>query len=184
MIYISLFWEFLKAGLFAFGGAYGAVPLFRDAVVSNGWMTEEMFTNVVAISESTPGPIMLNMATYVGNVKAGVLGAAAATLGVVLPSFIIILLVTAFLRSWLKKRQVQNVLQGIRPCIMGVILATGTYMALSAVLSGTDHTVDIIAAAIMVISAALFIGFKKVTGKEISPIAVIAVSAVLGAVMY
>ena len=183
MIYLTLFWEFLKAGLFAFGGAYGAVPLFRDAAVSNGWMTEEMFANVVAISESTPGPIMLNMATYVGNVQGGLLGAVAATLGVALPSFVIILLVTAFLRAWLKNRRVQNVLRGIRPCVMGVILATGAYMAVTAVFPGSGGA-DITAAVIALVAAAAPVAYKKLAGSEMSPIAVIVLAAVLGVALY
>lgn len=89
MIYLTLFLEFLKIGAFSFGGAYGAIPLIKETVISHGWLNEEMFANIIAVSESTPGPIMVNTATYIGNVQGGILGAALATLGVVLPSWVL-----------------------------------------------------------------------------------------------
>ena len=95
MIYLELFAGFLKVGCFAFGGAYGAIPLIRDVVLSYGWLNDDMMTYMIAVSESTPGPIMVNLATYVGSSQGGFLGAVIATAAVVLPSFLIILLVTA-----------------------------------------------------------------------------------------
>ena len=97
MIYLELLLGFLRVGCFSFGGAYAAIPLIRDVVLSYGWLSDEMVTDMIAVSESTPGPIMVNMATYVGSTQAGVSGAAVATLAVVLPSFIVILLVMALL---------------------------------------------------------------------------------------
>ena len=102
MIYLDLFLGFLKVGLFAFGGAYGAIPLIRDVVLSYGWLSDEALSYMIAVSESTPGPIMVNLATYVGSAEAGFLGALVATLAVVLPSFMIILLITALLKMHLK----------------------------------------------------------------------------------
>ena len=101
MIYLDLFLGFLRVGLFAFGGAYGAIPLIRDVVLSYGWLSDEALTYMIAVSESTPGPIMVNLATYVGSSQAGFLGAVIATLAVVLPSFIIILLVMIALKNLL-----------------------------------------------------------------------------------
>ena len=103
MIYWDLLIGFLKVGLFAFGGAYGAIPLIRDVVLAYGWLDDEMLTYMIAVSESTPGPIMVNLATYVGSAKAGLPGALIATAAVVLPSFIIILLIMALLKRLLKK---------------------------------------------------------------------------------
>ena len=128
MIYLDLFLGFLKVGCFAFGGAYGAIPLIRDVVMSYGWLDDEMLTYMIAVSESTPGPIMVNLATYVGSSQAGFLGAVVATLAVVLPSFLIILLVTALLKTALKNKYVQAVLRGLKPCVIGIVLATGIYM--------------------------------------------------------
>ena len=96
---LELFWGFLKVGLFAFGGAYGAIPLIRDVVLSYGWLNDEMLTYMIAVSESTPGPIMVNLATYIGSSQAGLPGALIATSAVVLPSFSIILLITAVLKN-------------------------------------------------------------------------------------
>lgn len=110
MIYVDLFLGFLRVGCFAFGGAYGAIPLIRDVVLSYGWLTEEALTYMIAVSESTPGPIMVNLATYVGSTQAGLTGAAVATLAVVLPSFLIILLVTTLLKNFLDNPYVQAVL--------------------------------------------------------------------------
>lgn len=182
MIYLKLFFSFIKIGLFAFGGAYGAIPLIHDVVMSNDWLNEEMFSNIVAISETTPGPIMVNMATYIGSKQAGILGAILATLGVVLPSFIILLLITIVFQSALKKKNVQAVLKGIKPCLMGVILATGVYMAVSDIFytDNMDCTAFIIFAVLIAIS---YIN-KKFRKKEISPIMLIICAAILGGILY
>ena len=128
MIYWDLLLGFLKVGCFSFGGAYGAIPLIRDIVLSYGWLNEEVLTDMIAVSESTPGPIMVNLATYVGSSQAELPGSLVATLAVVLPSFIIILLVTALLKTVLKNPYVQAVLRGLKPCMIGIILATGVCM--------------------------------------------------------
>ena len=99
---IDLFLSFAKIGLFTFGGGYAMISLIRDVVLSYGWLDDEMLTYMIAVSESTPGPIMVNLATYVGSTRAGLPGALVAVLTVTLPSFIVILLVTAFLKTALK----------------------------------------------------------------------------------
>lgn len=185
MIYLKLFWEFLKVGLFAFGGAYGAIPIIQQSVLSQEWVDEGMFANIVAISESTPGPIMVNAATYIGKMQGGVLGSIFATAGVVLPSFVIILLVTSLFTKFLKKKPVQATLRGIKPCIMGVILATGVYMAFTAILGSVQGIsfdwVALMILAVLILSASLYQRFRK---KELSPILLIVISAILGAVLY
>ncbi|MCD8036868.1 MAG: chromate transporter [Clostridiales bacterium] len=185
MIYLSLFWEFLKIGLFTFGGGYGSIPLIRESVLSQGWMNEEMLTNMVALSESTPGPIMVNAATYVGASQAGILGAAAATLGVILPAFIIVLLVAVLLGKMLKHKYVQAVLEGIKPCLMGVILATGVYMALTAVLGDMDSIAFNLPALIILAALVLLsVGYSLIRKKEFSPILLIIISAVFGIIVF
>ena len=185
MIYISLFWEFLKIGLFTFGGAYGAIPLIRQCVLTQGWMSEEMFSNILAISESTPGPIMVNSATYIGASQGGILGAAVATLGVVLPSFVIILLIARLFAKGIKHPTVQAILKGVKPCIMGVILATGFLMALG-ILTGIpgNVTFDFPSALLLAILVALSILYAKVRKKTLSPILLIVLSALLGIILY
>ncbi len=185
MIYFDLLLGFLKVGFFAFGGAYGAIPLIRDVVLSYGWMDEEMLAYMIAVSESTPGPIMVNLATYVGNTQAGLPGAILATLAVVMPSFIIILLVMAVLKAALKNRYVQAVLKGLKPCIIGIILATGLYMILHNCL-GTVRNVQADATAVIltVILAAVYYFPAKMKKKGLSPIMLIGISAVLGIAVY
>ena len=99
MIYLKLFLEFLKIGAFSFGGGYGMISLIRDTVISNGWLTENQLMNFIAVSESTPGPLAINMATFIGSSQGGILGALSATFGVVLPSFVIILIISLILKN-------------------------------------------------------------------------------------
>ena len=137
MIYLDLLLGFLKVGLFAFGGAYSAIPLIRDVVLSYGWLTDETLAYMIAVSESTPGPIMVNLATYVGSHQAGFVGSLIATTAVVLPSFFIILLVMNIMKSAVKNKYVQATLRGLKPCVIGVILATGVFMILNGCFSLT-----------------------------------------------
>lgn len=180
----QLFLGFLKVGCFSFGGAYAAIPLIRDVVVSYGWIGDEMLSYMIAVSESTPGPIMVNLATYVGAQQAGFWGAVTATFAVVLPSFIIILLVTALLTKILKNRYVQAALRGIKPCMVGIILATGCWMTLKNFFPGAGAGFDLKAALLTVVLAAAYFGGRKVLKKGLSPIMLIVVSAVLGVVAY
>lgn len=184
MIYLNLFFGFLRVGCFAFGGAYGAIPLIRDVVLSYGWLTDETLTYMIAVSESTPGPIMVNLATYVGSNQGGLLGAIIATLAVVLPSFFVILLLMVALKTLLKNKYVQAILRGLKPCIIGIILATGVYMTVNHVVSLEGATISIQAAIITAILAAVMFGSKPILKKKISPIVLIVVSACLGLVVY
>ena len=185
MICIDLFLGFLKVGCFAFGGAYGAIPLIRDVVMSYGWLSDEMLTYMIAVSESTPGPIMVNLATYVGSSQAGFLGAVVGTLAVVLPSFLIILLVTASLKTALKNKYVQAVLRGLKPCVIGIVLATGIYMVLKNCF-GTVAALkmNLQAMIITALLAASLFRYKKFAKKKLSPIILIIISAAAGVVVY
>lgn len=185
MIYLDLFLGFLKVGCFAFGGAYGAIPLIRDVVMSYGWLSDEMLTYMIAVSESTPGPIMVNLATYIGSNQAGFLGAVIATLAVVLPSFLIILLVTALLKTALKNKYVQAVLRGLKPCVIGIVLATGIYMVLSNCFGAiTAIKADIQAIILTAILVASMFGYKHFAKKRLSPILLIVISAIAGIAVY
>jgi len=185
MIYLDLFLGFLKVGCFAFGGAYGAIPLIRDVVMSYGWLNDEMLTYMIAVSESTPGPIMVNLATYIGSSQAGILGAVIATLAVVLPSFLIILLVTALLKTALKNKYVQAILRGLKPCVIGIVLATGIYMVLGNCF-GTISAITINMQAIIITAllAASMFGYKHFAKKKLSPIGLILLSAIFGIIIF
>jgi len=185
MIYLNLLLGFLKVGCFAFGGAYGAIPLIRDVVLSYGWLNDESLTYMIAVSESTPGPIMVNLATYIGSSQAGFLGAVIATLAVVLPSFLIILLVTAFLKTALKNKYVQAVLRGLKPCVIGIVLATGIYMVLGNCLGSLSAIkVNMQAIIITAILVASMLGYKHITKKKPSPILLIVISAAAGIIVW
>lgn len=182
MIYLKLFLEFSKIGLFAFGGAYGSIAVIKDAVVENGWASEAMLMNLIAFSETTPGPIMINIAGYIGGQQAGLAGMACATLGVVLPSFLIVLGIAAVLRDWIKKGPVQAVLRGVKPCLVGVILATGLHMVLEALAAeggGLDWVACLIAAVLMLAEG---VGQRKKAA--LSPVMMIALAGACGGILY
>ena len=184
MTLLELFLGFLKVGCFAFGGAYAAIPLIRDVVLSYGWMEDEALTYMIAVSESTPGPIMVNLATYVGSSQAGILGALIATLAVVLPSFIIILLVTAFLKTILKNPYVQAVLGGLKPCVIGIILAMGAYMILKNGIVTEGNTLELRPLILTLVLGAVYFGSKKLWKGGLSPILLICISAAAGIIAY
>ncbi|HIX24946.1 MAG TPA: chromate transporter [Candidatus Lachnoclostridium avicola] len=185
MIYLELLFGFLRVGCFSFGGAYGAIPLIRDVVRSYGWLTDEMLTYMIAVSESTPGPIMVNLATYVGSQQAGILGAIIATAAVVLPSFIVILLITILLKALIKNRYVQAILSGIKPSIIGIILATGVYMTINNCISISGAvSVNFRSLLITAILMAVIYVTKKRTKRNLSSIRLIALSALFGIIIY
>lgn len=177
MIYWELLLGFLQVGLFSFGGAYGAIPLIREVVTSYGWLSDEALTHMIAVSESTPGPIMVNMATYVGSTQAGIPGAIIATTAVVLPAFCIILLVTAVMQSVMKHPKVQAVMDGLTPCIIGIILFTGGEMAIGQIADLRDLLVTAALALIL-------FGSSRLWKKKLSPIMLILIAAVMGGVVY
>ena len=184
MIWLDLFIGFLKVGLFSFGGAYGAIPLIRDVVIAYGWLEEDMLTYMIAVSESTPGPIMVNLATYVGRSQAGIAGALIATTAVVLPSFVIILLVMTLLRKLLKNPYVQAVLRGLKPCVIGMVLATGVYMIAQHCAGTPDGAVNVSATAMTSLLAGIYFGSRKLWKGGLSPIALIVLSALFGIIFY
>ena len=133
MIYLKLFITFLEIGLVSFGGGYGMIALIREKVLINNWLTESEFLNFVGIAESTPGPIAVNMATFVGSSQAGVLGSLVATIGVVLPSFIIILIIASIFKNLLKYEIVKSILDYIKPAIVGLIIGTGLLLFINTI---------------------------------------------------
>jgi len=183
MIYLKLFWEFFKVSCFTFGGAYGAIPLIRDMVLGNGWISEERLAYMIAVSESTPGPIIVNLATYIGSHQAGFFGSLVATVGVVLPAYLVIILIVSITQNTIKHTCVQAAVRGLKPCVIGIILAMGLYMALRNILPG-GLVLDIPALLITVLLAAAMLLAPKITKKTLSPIALICISAALGMIVY
>ena len=183
MIYLKLFWDFFRVSCFTFGGAYGAIPLIRDMVMGNGWISEERFAYMIAVSESTPGPIMVNMATYIGSDQTGFLGSLVATVGVVLPAYWVIVLIVSILGNVIKHKYVQAVLRGLKPCVIGIVLATGSYMLIRNCL-GEETALNPTALLITLLLAAITGIYRLVFKKSLSPIALICVSAVLGVILF
>ncbi len=185
MIFLELFLGFLKVGCFSFGGAYAAIPIIRDVVLSYGWLTDDMLSYMIAVSESTPGPIMVNLATYIGQSRGGLLGAAIATVTVVLPAFVIIILVVTVFDKLLKYKYVRAALDGIIPAVVGVITAVGAYMLAKALFGIPDgFSFGVKDAVIAIAVAAVAFPYKRVIKKKPSPIMLIVLSAVLGILIY
>lgn len=184
---LELFLTFLKIGAVSFGGGYGMISLVREEALSHGWLTSDEFINMIAVAESTPGPIAINMATFIGSNEYGILGSALATLGVVLPAFLIILTISALIKNFIKYKGVQAFLSGVQPCVVALILSTALTMLLSALL-GFEHIGDVPSiniVGIIVLPIIILISFlwKKLKNKKISPILLIVISAVLGMVL-
>lgn len=184
MIYLKLFLNFLMIGTLSFGGGYGMISLVRETVITNGWLSEDEFMNFIAVSESTPGPLGVNMATFIGSSQGGILGAFIATLGVVLPSFVIILMIAAVLKNLMKYSGVNAFLSGVRPCVVAMILATALSMTLTTLLGftslGAVINPDFRSLAVFIILGAVHFACKKFRKKAPSPIIMIVLSAVLG----
>ncbi|MCR5090131.1 MAG: chromate transporter [Oscillospiraceae bacterium] len=176
MILLRLFWEFFKTGLFSVGGGMATLPFLYRMGIKTGWFTETKLADMIAVSESTPGPIGVNMATYVGFETAGPLGALVATLGLICPSILIILVIARILKQFRENPTVDAVFYGIRPCSLALISAAGMLVARITFLS--DLTVrwkEVILAAVLLV---LTRGVKQ-TGK-LHPIVFIAASALAG----
>ena len=188
MIYLTLFLTFFEIGLFTFGGGYAMIALIREKVLAYGWLTEEELLNMIAVSESTPGPIAVNMATFVGSAEGGILGSLAATAGVVLPSFLIILLIAALMKSFLKFTGVRAFLYGVRPAITALISATAFTLLLSTLFGITTvwggFSPDVRGILILLILIVIALIFGKIKKKKPSPIIMLLLSAGLGMIFY
>lgn len=188
MIYLKLFLTFLKIGIVSFGGGYGMISLIRDDCLSNGWLTEDELLNFIAVAESTPGPIAVNIATFVGSSLGGAIGALLATLGVVLPSFVIILLVASVFTRLLKYAGVKATLEAIKPTIIALIIGTAVTMLLSLVFDiknvNSSLHVDYRAIVIFAVIVALSFFFGRLKKKAVSPIILIILSGTLGVLLY
>lgn len=188
MIYWELFLTFMKIGAVSFGGGYAMIPLIREECLTSGWLTEEAMMNFIAVAESTPGPISVNLATFVGASQAGFWGSLLATLGLVLPSFIIILIIASLIQNLMKFAGVQAALNGVKPVIIGLILATSVTMFLSTVMGVTTVNGGVAFNPWALVILAVIVGvsaiYQKWKGKKISPILLIIISAILGMAIY
>ena len=188
MLYLRLFWEFFKTGLFAVGGGMATLPFMYDISDKTGWFTHSMLADMVAVSESTPGPIGVNMATYVGFVTGGIPGAVIATVGLVTPSVIVILLIARVLKAFRENQYVDAGFYGLRPCSIGLIAAAGVLVVKLALFNtelyaSTGAIADLFNVKALILAAVLLAAtrcIKKLKG--LHPIVFILASAVIGIV--
>ena len=180
MIYLELFYTFFTIGLFTFGGGYAMLPLIQEKVIANGWLTMEEIVDFVAVSESTPGPFAVNIATYVGAETGGVLGAVCATLGVVLPSFIVILIVAKFYLRFKNSKAVSGVMYGLRSAVVGLMAAALFGMLPTVFFHDMAIAWKNILTPEFLCSAGIFGVMVVLALKKVSPIIIILCSAAVG----
>ena len=185
MLYLRLFFEFLKVGLFSVGGGLATLPFLREMANNTGWFTEADLADMIAVSESTPGPIGVNMATYVGFTVGGVPGAIVSTLGLITPSVVIILLIALFLKNFKDNKYVQGAFYGLRPTSTGLIAAAGLSVAylvfINPLFAETKSLLNLLDWKAVVLAAALIVLTRFIDQtKKLHPIVFIAASAVIG----
>ncbi len=187
MTLLMMFWEFFKTGLFAVGGGLATLPFLYRMAEKTGWFTAEDVGTMIAVSESTPGAIGVNMATYVGYMVDGILGAVIATLGLILPSIIIIVLISKILEQFKNSKTVKDAFYGFRPAATGLIAAAGIGVAKVALLN-EDKIGDISQVAEwfrfgpILVAVGVFLVMKQKRFKKIHPVAFIAISALIGVI--
>lgn len=189
MILLRLFWEFFKTGLFAVGGGMATLPFLYDMSTRTGWFTQAKLADMIAVSESTPGPIGVNMATYVGFETAGIPGAVTATLGLICPSIIIILIIARVLKQFRENKTVDAAFYGLRPCSVALIAAAGMLVAKITFLnpevltqgSGIAAYTGLVRWKAAALAAVLLVATRRIKPlKKLHPIVFIAASAVIG----
>ncbi len=186
MIFLKLFLTFFKIGAFTFGGGYAMLPFIIEEVLANEWMPLNEIIDFVAVGESTPGPFAINMATFIGNhqggvysVIGGIFGAFCATLGVVLPSFIIILIVAKCYDKFKNSTVVAGCMTGLKPAVIGFIGAAALSIAQTVFVPG-EFTIEILSSVDFYASAVIFLGALVLTFKKVHPIIIICISAIIG----
>lgn len=178
---LLLFWTFFKIGLFTIGGGYAMIPLIKQETIAKGWATAEQLMDYLAISEATPGPFAVNCATLIGFNQQGILGAICATLGVILPSFIILLIISIFLKNFAKNRFVKGALGGVKPVVIGLIVTVVFGLIWNGILGDLWHFDFFDWKALIIMSITFVLTRFKKTKK---PILLILIGACLGLVMY
>ncbi len=179
MIFLELFLTFFKIGAFTIGGGYAMLPLIQEEIIAKGWLLEAEIVNFIAVAESTPGPFAINISTYVGSEMGGILGSVCATLGVVLPSFIIILLVAHWYEQFKASKLVKGLMSGLRPAVIGLIGAAVLSIA-KTVFSGIELSTALFTNPQFWVSVGTTIVMGVLAFKKTHPIAIICMSAVIG----
>lgn len=184
MIYMKLFWAFFQIGLFSFGGGYAAVPLIQSQIVeTNGWLEMSQFADLITIAEMTPGPIAVNSATFVGQQIAGLPGAVVCTFGCILPSLVIVLLLSWLYMKFRNLKTVQGILTGLRPAIVAMIASAGLSLLTLALFNASPR--QILLSDFRIVEGVLFLVSLVLLRKyRLNPIAVIFGSGIAGTLVY
>ncbi|MBE6750139.1 MAG: chromate transporter [Ruminococcaceae bacterium] len=182
MIFWTLFIEFFKIGLFTIGGGYAMIPLVKEAVLNYNWLTESEFYDFIGICESTPGPIAVNMATFVGAGQGGILGGICATLGVILPAFLIILIIASVLKNLTENKYFKGFISGVKPVVVALITSTGLLLLVKCIgfVSIKEFDFNVVSTICFAVITAIYFAYKRIAKKKMSAIMLIVISALLG----
>ena len=186
---LSLFFTFARIGAFAFGGGYAMIPMIQEQVVGNGWITEKALTDFIAISEATPGPFAINISTFVGNSVGGVFGAICATVGVILPSLIIIIIVAMIMKKFINNKFVKGALAGVKPIVLALILSTALLLLVKVIFfNGNaikgDLQFDIKSFTLLIVLGGFMIIYHKVKKKSLGAIKLLGLAALFGLIIF
>ena len=187
MIYLTLFYTFFLIGLFTFGGGYAMIPMISEQVTSHGWMELSELQNFIAVSEMTPGPFAINIATFVGSQTGGIFGAICATLGVILPSIIIIVIVAIILNKFLSNKYVKGALFGVRPIVLSLILSTAIVFLFKVVIpynNGKISTFNLESLFIFISLSFIAFLYKAKRKKAMNPIVLLLLSGLMGLIIF
>ena len=189
MIFFELFYTFFLIGLFTFGGGYAMIPMIQEQVVSKGWITESSLTDFIAVSEATPGPFAINISTFVGNSVGGVFGAICSTIGVILPSLIVIIIIAMIMKKFMKNKYVQGALKGVRPVVLALILSTAIVLFVKVIFFKSssltsEFEFDLRSFTLLIILSSMLVIYKKVKKKNLGAIKLLGLSALLGIVIF
>ena len=189
MIYLELFYTFFLIGLFTFGGGYAMIPMIQEQVVGRGWISEKSLTDFIAISEATPGPFAINISTFVGNSVGGIFGAICATIGVILPSLIIIIIVAMIMKKFIKNRFVQGALAGVKPIVLALILSTARLLFVKTIFfNGNaikgDMEFDLRSLTLLIMLSGILIIYKKTKKKSLGAIKLLGLAALFGIILF
>ena len=189
MIFFELFYTFFLIGLFTFGGGYAMIPMIEEQVVGKGWVSSDALTDFIAISEVTPGPFAINISTFIGTNVGGIFGAICATLGVILPSLIIIIIVAMIMKKFITNRYVQGALNGVKPIVLALILSTALIILVKVMFFkgqslGSEFAFDRKALGLLITLALFIYLHKKINKKSLNPILILGLAALLGIIVY
>ncbi len=189
MIYFELFYTFFLIGLFTFGGGYAMIPMIQDEVVGKGWISSDAITDFIAISEATPGPFAINISTFIGNNVGGPLGALCSTLGVILPSLIIIIIIAIIMNKFMSNKYVKGALNGVKPIVLSLILSTALLLLIKVIFFHgqslqSEFVFDRKSLVLLVILVGYLFIHKKITKKSTSPLLLLALSALFGIIIF